>query len=292
MTGLLVDAVLAGAILCLASLGLSLAYAIFRFPNFAHAEYLTIGAYGAFVGFTAAAPTLSEPVQILAGAAVAVVVAGLVAILAASTVFQPLADRGGGPALIIGAFATGLLIRNLIVVLFGATEITAGRELEFAQNYGLGIRLTPTEIGIMVAAAIVLLLLHHVMSRTTFGRSLRAVAENPDLAAVTGIAIERVRLGAWLLAGFYCALAGLALTLLDPIRPETGYEYLLPALAAVILGGLGSIYGTLAGAMLIGLAEAAAVHFGFPEWRQVISFGLIVVILLLRPAGLFGKAPA
>ncbi|MDQ0316833.1 branched-chain amino acid ABC transporter permease [Amorphus orientalis] len=290
MISLLVDAVLAGAILCLASLGLSLAYAIFRFPNFAHAEFLTVGAYGAFVGFTMAAPAMNEPIQMLAGAIVAILAAALVAALAGRIVFQPLVARGGGPALIIAAFATGLLIRNLIVFLFGPTELYLQRELEIAENIGYGVRLTPTEIGILIATAVVIYALHLVMSRTTFGRCLRATAENPDLASVTAIPVDRIRLGAWLLAGFYCALSGLALTLLAPIRPETGYEYLLPALAAVILGGLGSIYGTLVGAMLIGLAEAAAVHYGFAEWRQVISFGLIILILMVRPNGLMGRA--
>ncbi len=289
LTTFIGNALLTSAILCIASLGLSLAYAIFRFPNFANADYITVGAYGALAGFASALPVTQEPLAILAGALVAVLLCAAVAFLAARLVFEPLGKSGSASSLVLAAFAIGLLVRNLVVLFFGVTEQHAVRELEIAKPVLFGIRLTPTELGVLIVTAVLVLILHLVLTRTTLGRCLRATAENPTLAAVTGVPVELIRFLAWGLTAIYCALAGTALSLLGPVRPETGFDLLLPSLAAVILGGLGSIYGTVLGALLIGVAEALAVQFGAAEWRQVISFVLIVLVLMIRPRGLLGR---
>lgn len=291
LTTFIGNALLTSAILCIASLGLSLAYAIFRFPNFANADYITVGAYGALAGFASVVPFTNEPVSILAGTGVATMLGMVVAFLAARLVFEPLGKTGNSSAMVLAAFAIGLLVRHLVVLFFGVTERHAERELEIAKPVLFGIRLTPTELGVLIATALMVLALHLVLARTTLGRCLRATAENPTLAAVTGVPVEMVRFLAWGLTAIYCALAGTALSLLGPVRPETGFDLLLPSLAAVILGGLGSIYGTMIGALLIGVAEALAVQWGAAEWRQVISFALIVLVLLIRPRGLLGRAP-
>ncbi len=284
------NALLTSAILCIASLGLSLAYAIFRFPNFANADYVTVGAYGALAGFAAAQSVSQEPVAIVAATLGATVLCSAVAFFAARLVFEPLGKSGSGSSLVLAAFAVGLLVRYLVVLIFGVTEQHTDRELEIARPVLFGIRLTDTELGVLIATAIMVLALHLVLTRTTLGRCLRATAENPQLAAVTGVPVDLVRFMAWGLTAIYCAIAGTALSLLGPVRPETGFDLLLPSLAAVILGGLGSIYGTLLGALLIGIAEALAVQLGAAEWRQVISFALIVLVLLIRPQGLLGRA--
>lgn len=284
------NALLTSAILCIASLGLSLAYAIFRFPNFANADYVTVGAYGALAGFAAAQSVSQEPVAIVAAMLGATVLCSAVAFFVARLVFEPLGKSGSGSSLVLAAFAVGLLVRYLVVLIFGVTEQHTDRELEIARPALFGIRLTDTELGVLIATAIMVLALHLVLTRTTLGRCLRATAENPQLAAVTGVPVDLVRFMAWGLTAIYCAIAGTALSLLGPVRPETGFDLLLPSLAAVILGGLGSIYGTLLGALLIGIAEALAVQLGAAEWRQVISFALIVLVLLIRPQGLLGRA--
>ena len=287
----LVDGAFQGAVLCLASLGLSLVYAVFRFPNFSHGDLITVGAYGAAVGASVGdgAPSLA------AAAAGAVLAAVAVTLLADRLAFRPLLVRRDGASIIIAAFAVGLILRNLVVLLFGSDPTDPLGRLEIATpvwNAPLfsAARLTAMERSVVLATGALIVLAHLLLRGTGLGRELRAVAENPELAGVCGIVVPRVRRLAWAIAAGFCAMAGLALILLGPVRPETGAEFLLPALAAVILGGLGSIGGTLAGAFLIGIAEAAAVHLGLAEWRQAISFALIIVVLCLRPAGLFGRA--
>jgi len=218
---------------------------------------------------------------------VAIAAVTCAALLADRLVFRALLARGGA-GVIIAAFAVGLLLREALVLVFGPGEIAAERPLEIAAPVWGAARLTGTEQGVIVAAVLGMAVLQGVLRWTPLGRALRALAENPALAGVVGVAIPGVRRAAWALCGVFAGLAGLAMLLLGPVRPDSGAEFLLPALAAVILGGLGSIGGTLAGALLIGLVESACVHLGFAEWRQVASFAVIVLVLILRPRGLAG----
>jgi len=294
IASILVDGVFLSALLSLASLGLSLSYAVFRFPNFAHGDLITIAAYGAGAGAMLAGGGEAPVASVLVGAAASVVAAIAVMLLADRLVLRTLLARRGGAAVIIAAFAIGLLLRNAVVLLFGPAETEAARPLEIAGpvlNFYpfAAVRLTTTERLVIAGTLALIVLVHLLLRRTALGRDLRAVAENPELAGVCGIVVPRLRVLAWALVAAFCAMAGLALFLLGPVRPETGAEFTLPALAAVIVGGVGSIAGTLAGALLIGIAESAAVHLGMAEWRQVISFGLIILVLCLRPAGLFGQ---
>lgn len=284
------NVLLTSAILCIASLGLSLTYAIFRFPNFANADYITVGAYGALACFALVQPFSHESIAIVAATLGAVILCGVVIFCVARFVFEPLGRSGNGSSLVLAAFAVGLLVRYLVVLVFGVTEQHTDRELELAKPVLFGVRLTPTELGVLIAGAIMVLVLHLILTRTTLGKCLRATAENPQLAAITGVPVKSVRFMAWGVTAIYCAMAGAALSLLGPVRPETGFDLLLPSLAAVILGGLGSIYGTLLGALLIGITEALAVQMGAAEWRQVISFVLIILVLLIWPRGLLGRA--
>ena len=290
----LIDGVFISALLSLASLGLSLSYAVFRFPNFAHGDLITVGAYGAAAGATLAEGGAAPVASALTAAAASVVGAIAVMLLADRLVLRALLGRRQGAAVIIAAFAIGLVLRNVVVLVFGPDETASVGAVEIARPVldffpFDAARLTLTERLAIVGTVALIVLMHFLLRRTALGRDLRAVAENPVLAGVCGIVVPRLRLIAWALAAGFSGVAGLALFFLGPVRPETGAEYMLPALAAVIVGGVGSIGGTLAGALLIGLVESAAVHVGFAEWRQVISFGVIIVVLCVRPGGLFGK---
>ncbi len=286
IASVVVDAVFLTAILCLASLGLSLTYAVFRFPNFAHGDLITVAAYGAWAGASLAG--------VWTGALAAILAAVTAALLADRLALHGLLARGDAAAAIIASFAIGLVFRSLVVLLFGPDATDPLAPLQIAAPVWnapafSAARLTTAEES-AIAGTVVLIVLGHVLLRwTAFGRELRAVAENAELAGVCGIAVPRVRMLAWCIAAVFCAAAGAALIVLGPVNPETGAEFMLPALAAVIAGGLGSIGGTLAGAALIGMAESVAVHVDLAEWRQVISFLIIIVVLCVRPAGIAGR---
>ena len=264
--------------------GLSLSYAVFRFPNFAHGDLVTVGAYGAGAG------AMLFGGGLLAAAAGAVAAAVAVTLLADRIVLRPLLARQRSAAVIIAAFAIGLVLRNAIVLLFGPDATAPNGALEIATpvldfSVFAAARLTATERLVIAGTLVLIVLLHLLLRYLRFGRALRAIARKPRTgrhlrhrgAAPAGAGVGAHRL--------LCAAAGFSLFLLGPVRPESGAEFMLPALAAVIVGGVGSIAGTLAGALLIGLVESAAAHLGMAEWRQVISFGLIILVLCVRPGG-------
>ena len=286
IASVVVDGIFLGSILCLASLGLSLTYAVFRFPNFAHGDLITVAGYGAWVGASAGG--------VWVGAIGALVAAVAAALLADRLSLRGLLARGDAAAAIIGSFAIGLILRNLVVLLFGSDATESLMPLEIAApiwNAPLfsEARLTRTEEAAVVGTVLLIVVGHVLLRRTALGRELRAVAENPELAGVCGIMVPRVRVLAWCLTALSCMAAGVGLIMLGPLNPETGAEFMLPALAAVIAGGLGSIGGTLAGAALIGMAESVSVHLNLAEWREVFSFLIIILVLCIRPAGLAGR---
>jgi branched-chain amino acid transport system permease protein len=290
----LVDGIFLAALLSLASIGLSLSYAVFRFPNFAHGDLLSVGALVAWAGATLAGGSDAPTMSLVAGGVAAILACAAVILLADILAFRTLQARHQSASVIIASFAIGLLLRNLLVLIFGPGEVALDRDIEIARPVTslpgfAASRLTATESWVILAATMMMLALHLFLHRTPAGRDLRAVAENPELAGLSGLIVPRLRVAAWLLCGVFSAFAGVAILLLGPTRPETGAEFMLPALAAVLVGGLGSIGGTLIGALLIGVAESLTVHLGFAEWRQLAAFGMVILVLLMRPAGMFGR---
>src|SRR6202042_3049884 len=138
--------------------------------------------------------------------------------------------------------------------------------------------------------AVVLLATHALMTRTQVGRAMRAVAENPPLARVAGVNVDETIRVVWLLGAALACVAGVMLGLLVQIRPFMGFDLLLPMFAAAILGGIGSVPGALAGALIVGVSEAAAVQMIGAEWRAAVAFLLLIGVLLVKPTGLFGRS--
>ena len=285
----LLDAAVLGSLLTVASLGLSLAYAVFRFPNFAHGDLLTVGAYAAWVGATPYADP-GNPLALATAALASVVACMAILLLVDAAVLQPLLARRRTGSVIVAAFAVGLLLRNAVVLAFGPGEVAIDRGIEMATPVafaGLAIgRLTATEQAVALALVPLVAGLHWTLHRTAAGRDMRAFAENPDLAGLCGLAIPKLRRQAWLLCGTFCGLAGYGLILLGPAQPGSGAEFMLPALAVVVLGGTGSVWGVMAGALLLGLLESLLVHTGFAEWRQLAAFAVVMAVLSLRPSRL------
>jgi branched-chain amino acid transport system permease protein len=131
--------------------------------------------------------------------------------------------------------------------------------------------------------------LHLFLRYSVLGRSMRATAMNPGLAQVTGIDTERVLRSTWMIGGALAALAGVFAGITVQLRPTMGAELLLPLFAAVILGGIGSLWGSVLGGLLVGLAESASVTLMGAEYRTAAAFIVLIVILLVRPNGLFGE---
>jgi branched-chain amino acid transport system permease protein len=151
------------------------------------------------------------------------------------------------------------------------------------------VRVLPTDLAIAGIAAACLLVVFVLIYRTSFGRQLRAVADSADLARASGIRAGGLMLNLWLLVGALSAVGGVLLGMKSIVSPEMGWESLIPAFAAMVLGGIGSPVGAVLGALLLCVAQELSVPLLGPSYKLVLSFVVLALVLLLRPAGIMGR---
>ncbi len=295
---ILLDGVLTGAMLGLGAIGLTLTYGILRFANFAQGEFVTFGAYAALVLAAALGTVLGgDPLggftfgwRLIVALPVAMLATGGLAILLDWLVFRPLRAHGAQIVLVIASFGASMALRSILEFAFSPQPQYYSRDIAMGVRVAPGLRASWDQLAVLGAAAVLMAVLHLLMTRTWLGRAMRAVSENADLARIGGIDVERVVWAAWALGGALAAAAGVLLGVLVQVRPYMGFDILLPLFAAAILGGIGSVPGAMAGGLLVGLAEAAAVPIVGAEYRAAIGFLVLLVVLLVRPQGLFGRA--
>lgn len=295
----LADGLIAGCTIGLGAVGVTLTYSILRFANFAHGEFISAGCY--FTLLMAAAigawsTSSVEPIgplsvgwNVVVAGVLAMALTGLMALVLDALLFRPLRERGASITAVIASFGASMALRALLEMLFSSRQAYLSRELQMAIPIGAGIRVTPDQIALIVVTAVLVTVLHLLLSRSGVGRSMRAVSENPALARVVGVDVARVIRLTWFIGGALACASGVMLGLVVQIRPSMGAELLLPLFAAAILGGIGSVPGALLGGVIIGLAEAATVQLVGAEWRAAVAFLALIGVLLVRPAGLFGR---
>ncbi|HEV7254210.1 MAG TPA: branched-chain amino acid ABC transporter permease [Mesorhizobium sp.] len=296
----LVDGLINGAVIGLGAIGVTLTYAILRFANFAHGEFITWGAYfallvsgalgavfaGTLVPISPFSFGWSLPLALLAAFALTAALALLVDAL----LFGQLRRKGSAAIIVVMAsFGAALALRNLLEFALTSQPRYFSDALQIAVRLGGGIRATPDQLLTVGVAILLVIALHLTVTRTAIGRSMRAVAENPQLAGVAGIDVRQVIRIVWVLGAGLAAVAGVFSGLVVQIRPQMGLDLLLPLFAAAILGGIGSVPGAMLAGLIVGLGEALAVQWAGAEWRAAIAFVVLVLVLLLRPQGLFGR---
>ena len=303
MLQLIANGVIIGSVIALGAIGLTLAYSILRFANFAHGDYLTWGAYFAWtalLGFVAVMGPMTpiEPFSfgwplLLSLVLAAVATAGLALALDA-LLFRRLRRRGSAITLIMASFGAALVLRNMLQFIYGAVPEYYSREIQVAIRFVPrdvlgGLRVTPDQLLVLGLTVVLVVALHLVLTRTTLGKAMRATSLNPQLASVTGIDVDRVIRATWIIGAVLAAVAGVFSGLTVQLRPQLGFDLLLPLFAAAILGGIGSVYGAVAGGLIVGLAESLSVPLVGAEYRAATAFAVLIAILLVRPTGLFGE---
>ena len=297
----LANGVILGATIGLGAIGLSLTYSILRFANFTHGDYITCGAYVvlALAGLWTAGTgqgigqigALSFGWPFLAALAIAMAVTAALALALDRALFRTLRRRGSALALVIASFGASLALRHLLVFVHGPQPEYFTREIQIAYPGLPGARVTPDQLFVVGLTGLLVLALHLLLTRTTLGRAMRAASENPELLRVGGIDPEAVARATWIVGGALAAVAGVFVGLTVQVRPLMGFDLLMPLFAAAILGGIGSVYGAMAGGLIVGLAEALAVPLIGAEYRAAVAFVVLLAVLLVRPHGLLGQAP-
>ncbi|QDL37568.1 branched-chain amino acid ABC transporter permease [Rhodoferax sediminis] len=288
------DGIVLGVTLALGAIGLTLTYNILRFANFAHGEFLTFGAYFAlvFVSFLAGGQSLGPLTfgwSFLAAIACAVLLTALLALILDWLLYRPLRKSDVAVALVIASFGASLMLRNLVVFVWGSQPEYYTRGIAIAREIMPGVRLSANEVFVVLLTALLMLALHLFLSRTLLGKQMRAVSDNPALAQVTGIDVRRVVRWTWIIGGGLAAVAGVMFGLTVQISPEMGFNLILPMFAAAILGGIGSVYGAVLGGLIIGLAQSLSVPLIGAEYKPAVAFGLMFLILLVYPKGILGE---
>ena len=282
---LLVEGVKFGAIIAITAVGLSLVFGTTRLINFAHGEFVTFGAVAAYYLSSGGGPL---PLVIAA-----VLAMGLTALLAGGieiAVWRPMRRKSSGLIqMFIVAIGLSLLLRHIIQVIFGPSRRQYD-EYALQSSWDLGLfRITPRDAVITLLAFVVLAAVAIMLQRTRIGKAMRAVNDNGDLARASGIDVDRVVLIVWLLGGGLAGLGGVLYGLSERVYPEMGFVLLLMMFAAVILGGLGSAYGAMVGALCIGIITQLS-NLWFPSSLQYMwALLVMILVLLFRPQGLLGR---
>jgi branched-subunit amino acid ABC-type transport system permease component len=278
----ILNGLVTGLTLALPAIALTLTYSILKFANFAVGAMLTVGAYFAYV-FNV---TLHLPLIIAAILASVLLSATLVA--GDRLVFSKLRDRTS-ITLLVASVGVSFILENLARLFFGNTS----RNFDVSVVGGFqfwDLRFNAEQAYTAATAFFAMAAIYILLSHTALGRSMRAVADNPTLAAVRGISREVVIRKTWVAGGLLIGGASVIAGLDRGIDPQLGSSYLVSVFASAILGGLGSPVGAVLGAVIIGLVEELSTLVISPNYREATGFCAIALILLLRPQGLLGTA--
>lgn len=268
-----------GLVIGLGALAITLVFGIARFANAGTGDFLTAGAYGALSAHKATGSF------ILAGLA-GVAVSAAVSLLAYLLVFRRLMGRSA-MALLLSSIGVAFTLQAAHGLIFGHSQYVF--QVPLARPYVFwGLRVSALDLSLMATAALALALVFGILHFTSIGRQMRAVADNQELARVSGIRVGRVMTTLWLLTGAISAVAGIILGIKTVVIPEAGWSMLLPIFSAAILGGIGSPAGAIVAGVLLGIAQELSTPFVGFTYKIALAFVVMLFALLVRPRGLFG----
>lgn len=290
----LADGLANGAVFAVIALGYTLVYGIIKLINFAHGEFLTVGAYAGFLLYLAtplrhASPWIAIPVLTL----VAGLAGSAVAIVTERVAYKPIRQSDRLAALLT-AIGVSFLLQNLFKF------INRGNNLSFPSDSRMAAVFEHASFSIKTAkfvfigiAVVMMLILWYLVMHTRFGRAMRATSQDLETARLMGIDVDHIIMLTFALGGFLAGVTGILLGAIYQINPMMGFMPGLIAFIAAVVGGIGSIPGAVVGGLLIGLLQNMVIWAGVPsEYRNVAAFVLLILVLVWRPQGILGRAEA
>jgi branched-subunit amino acid ABC-type transport system permease component len=277
-----------GSLYALMALGITLTMSVIKLPNFAHAEYITVGAYTALI---VSQQISTNPVVVLILSAV---VAGIVALASHFLVFRSYEKQKSSIyIMLLASFAVGLIIRYVLFIIADTYELFDTRiQIPLQIWYRTDkVILTNVFFWVVPTSIVLVIALSLLLNYTALGREMRALADNFDLARIMGIPVERVKWLTWLLVGGLAGVSGALWGIQTSVSPLMGWVVILSVFAAAILGGLSSFPGTILGAYVVAFSENTVMQIlnhtiGLDfSFKPAIPFVIIVIVLLIRPEG-------
>jgi branched-chain amino acid transport system permease protein len=282
----LVNGIVLGCVYALGAIGITMLFGILRLSHFAHGDMMTLGAYLALALVWAS----GQPVWLTIP--VAMLLTALAAVLIDRACYRPLRHV---PTIVtvIASFGVALMIRSAIQVVFGVQIQSYARGFQRPILILDTIRILPRHLWIIAATAGLVLALQLFLTHARLGKAMRAMSDNPALARISGIPVDRVVVATWAIGGALAAAGGIFLALDTQISTNLGWDLILPMFAAAVLGGIGQPLGAVLGALAIGIVEELATYPWIdgkpvlsPAYKSAVSFTILVVMLIVRPTGL------
>jgi branched-subunit amino acid ABC-type transport system permease component len=287
---LFANGLVTGSVIAIAAVGVSLVYGILRLVNFAYGDYMAFGALAAY--------ELNGPLGlgIVLSALFAMVATAALSLVLDFALWRPLRRRRAGfMSLFLASIGLALVLRQALLLAYGPQPRTYS--VDPYKVYVIGsVRLSEAQFVTIVVAAVAIVLVGVVLSRSTVGRTMRALADDSALAGIAGVNVGRVIAYTWIVSGLLAGLAGVLAGLIQTsFDPNFGFQLLLPVFAGVVLGGVGSAYGALAGGLVLGVAMELSTWPALgggvdPVYKPVVAFVVLIAALMVRPQGLFGRA--
>ena len=275
--------IVTASILAVAGVGFTLQFGVTNILNLAYGDIMTAAA---FVAYLVTSAGLSLWLALVAGAAFG----SVFSVLLNRFIYTPFVRRGTRLfGMIIVTIAVSLIVQNSLLAIFGANFFSL--QLPRAASVHIaGMVFTTLQLAIIGIAAAAMLVIHVLLRYTKLGKAMRATAADPDLARNCGIATDRVIDIAWAISGALCGLAGVILVMnVTAFTASTGAQFLIPIVAVAVLGGIGQPYGAMLGALVIGIASEIAAAIFSPEYKDVVAFVILVIVLLARPQGILSE---
>ncbi|MGI9016044.1 MAG: ABC transporter permease subunit [Euzebya sp.] len=285
---LFVDGIKLGSIIAITAIGLSLIFGTTGLVNFAHGELVT---FGAVVAFFFNASGAGPGLHLIIATIIAVAIGAAAGIGLEFTVWAPLRKRGVGViSMLVISIGLSFIIRNVILIVYGGSTRPFTEYNIQSQISVLGIRIVPRDLAIIGLSFFVLIAVGLMLQRTKIGKALRAVSDNKDLAESSGINVDAVIRFVWLLGGGLAAFGGVLLGSTEQVNVNMGFNLLLLMFAGVILGGIGTAYGAMVGSLVVGIISQVSTVFFSVQLKFVWALLILIIVLLIKPQGLLGKA--
>ena len=276
------NGIVAGNYFALGAVGLTLIFGVLRLVNFAHGEFLTFGAY-----MLVAANALDLPLVV--SALVGVVVTAGLALSLEVVLWRPVRRKRVGELQLL-LLGLAYVMRYTIAFIAGPEDRASGANVTAGVTI-FGLRIGRTELIVTLVGLAAIALVALGLRYTSLGRQLRALSDSIELSETTGIDTDRIVLVTWAISGGLAGLAGIIYALpAGTVNPQLGFTLILSIFAAVVVGGIGNAYGALAGGMLIGIAQEWSTLVIDPSMKVAVGFAVLILVLLIRPQGLFGRA--
>lgn len=300
MIELIVYGIVLGSIISLGAIGLTLVYGIIRFANFAHGDLMSAGAYIALFMVSVALPWIGLPDttfgpfsfgwKMAVAFPVSMLGVGGIAVLLDRVLYRKLRQKQSAAAIMtISSLGASFIIRMIILILWGSDFLFyRPGVLRPAIEFPFGVKIRADQILILAVVCILIGGLHLFLKRTRLGKAMRATSDNPDLARASGINTERIIVLTWVIGGAMAAAGGILYGIDVQLHPAMGWNFLIPLFAATILGTIGNMYGAFLGGLIIGISQQVSTAFIMPTYKPAVAFGIMILILLFRPRGIFG----